>query len=406
MHGVVNHWSPSKKMLWDNLKSCLEKGDACLNGVYGWFWEIGMIVAIVLIFNFAFKKLLFILKNRFHARGQLLQESFVTALYMPLSLFIWFFAGVEIIDFISLQVISQTLFTNKKIILGVGVALALGWFLMRWKNHVTHYILTRNRTFARPYEPTTVDIIDKLATVSIILLTALLSLEITGSGLNTLIAFGGISGLALAFASQEVIASFFGGLMTYITQPFVIGDWIILPEKNIEGHVEEIGWYMTKVRTFDKTPIYVPNSNFSKIVVINPSRMSHRRIKEIIGLRYCDYPRLKTVMEEIKRMLRENRDIVSEMSQGAYFIAFGTYSLDIEVSAYTYETTTEGFKKIKEQLFFSIGDILAKHQVEFAFPTTCVELSNPSKPQSETVFGNLESKDLLEQAGGACTLNT
>jgi MscS family membrane protein len=55
----------------------------------------------------------------------------------------------------------------------------------------------------------------------------------TGSSLNTLIAFGGISGLALAFASQEVIASFFGGLMTYITQPFVIGDWIILPEKNI-----------------------------------------------------------------------------------------------------------------------------------------------------------------------------
>lgn len=391
-------------MLWNNITTCLETGEACLNGVYGWFWEIITIVGIVIVFNFAFKRLLLYLKNRFHAKDQILKEGFVTALYMPLSCYIWIFAGIEILDFISIQVTANTFSSSKELALGIAIILSMGWFLLRWKNNVTNYVLKRNRTFKNHFDPATIDIVDKLVTVGIILLVCLLLLEITGSNLTTLIAFGGISGLALAFASQEVIASFFGGLMTYITQPFVIGDWIILPEKNIEGHVEEIGWYMTKVRTFDKTPIYVPNSNFSKIVVINPSRMSHRRFKVVIGVRYSDYPQIKALMVEIKAMLKNCHDLVSEMSQGAYFVAFNTYSLDIEISAYTYETTTEGFKKIREQLLFAIGDICANHKVEMAFPTTSVEVPNGVKLSNDLPPHFPESKEFMPPK--SCILNT
>jgi MscS family membrane protein len=386
-------------MFWNHLTTCLETGEACLNGVYGWYWEILTIVGIVVTFNFVFKRLLQFLQKRFHAKDMVLKEAFVTALYTPMSCFIWFFSGIEILDFISIQISSTPFSTSKGLILGIGLILSLGWFLMRWKNNVSNYVITRNRTFKKHFDPATIDIVDKLLTVGIILLVILLLLEITGSNLNTLIAFGGISGLALAFASQEVIASFFGGLMTYITQPFVIGDWIILPEKNIEGHVEEIGWYMTKVRTFDKTPIYVPNSNFSKIVVINPSRMSHRRFKIVIGLRYEDYPKLKAVMVEIKTMLKSNNDLVSEMAQGAYFVAFNTSSLDIEISAYTYETTTEGFKKIREQLLFAIGDICENHNVEMAFPTS-VQISNDVKIPKDFISTMTETFGMAKNSPG------
>lgn len=382
-------------MFWNTLTTCFETGEACLNGVYGWFWEILTIIAVVVVFNFAFKNLLFFLKTRFHAKDQILKESFVTALYLPLSWYVWFFAAIEVIDFISLQLVSRTVLVYKQQLLGMGLALSVAWFLMRWKNNVVNYILTRNKTFKKRVEPATVDMVDKLLTVVIVFLLILMLMEVTGSSLNTLIAFGGISGLALAFASQEVIASFFGGLMTYITQPFVIGDWIILPEKNIEGHVEEIGWYMTKIRTFDKTPIYVPNSNFSKIVVINPSRMSHRRIKELIGLRYCDYPKLKAVIADIKQMLLADEELVPEMAQGVYFLDFGAYSLDIEMSAYTFETSTAGFKRIKEKLFFAIGEILAKHQVEMAFPTSSLEIPSGVKFVPPRLPGEPDATDLF-----------
>ncbi|MCB2069634.1 MAG: mechanosensitive ion channel, partial [Ottowia sp.] len=51
------------------------------------------------------------------------------------------------------------------------------------------------------------------------------------------------------------------------------------PDKEIEGTVEEIGWRLTRIRTFDKRPLYVPNSVFNNIAVENPSRMQNRRIK-------------------------------------------------------------------------------------------------------------------------------
>ena len=103
-----------------------------------------------------------------------------------------------------------------------------------------------------------------------------------------LLAFGGIGGIAVGFAAKDLLANFFGGLMIYLDRPFSVGDWIRSPDKEIEGTVEDIGWRLTRIRTFDKRPLYIPNSIFASISVENPSRMSNRRIYEKIGIRYDD----------------------------------------------------------------------------------------------------------------------
>jgi MscS family membrane protein len=71
--------------------------------------------------------------------------------------------------------------------------------------------------------------------------------------------------------------------MIYLDRPFAVGDWIRSPDRDIEGTVEDIGWRLTRIRTFDSRPLYVPNSAFTSIAVENPSRMEHRRIYETIG---------------------------------------------------------------------------------------------------------------------------
>lgn len=368
-------------MIWEYFSNCCRLAEESLDGYYGWFWEITTICLIVVIFNFIFKRLLLILEGYFNSRNKLWQEGFVKALYQPMSYFIWFFAVIEIADFFIQQAFAKD-FSSKSIFLSVGLVLSFAWFLLRWKRNVISYV--RERYKKQKYVGAArIDVFDKLGTVLILIITVMLLLEVTGNNLNTLIAFGGISGLALAFASQEVVASFFGGLMIYINHPFHIGDWIILPERSIEGHVEEIGWYTTKVRTFDKKPIYVPNSIFSKIVVVNPSRMSHRQIKETIGIRYRDVAALKGIIEDIKHLLKITPEIDHDMTFGAYFSAFGAYSLDILFSAYTFEKSTDGFNKFKEKIFFGIIDILNKHQAELAYPTTCVERADQAKPSGD-----------------------
>src|SRR5262249_16097448 len=172
----------------------------------------------------------------------------------------------------------------------IGAILSLSWFCLKWKTNVIKDLSTKSKDLTIVMEQNKIDVIDKVATIAILFSTILVLLEATGRSMNTLIAFGGVGGLALAFASQEVIANFFGRIMVYATDPFAKGDSIQIPNHSIEGIVEEIGWYMTRIRSLDKRPIYVPSSTFSKVVVITPSRMTHRRIKETIGLRYSDMP--------------------------------------------------------------------------------------------------------------------
>ena len=87
--------------------------------------------------------------------------------------------------------------------------------------------------------------------------------------------------------------------MIYLDRPFSVGDWIRSPDKEIEGTVEDIGWRLTRIRTFDKRPLYIPNSIFASISVENPSRMSNRRIYEKIGIRYDDVSKMNTIVTEV-----------------------------------------------------------------------------------------------------------
>ena len=106
-------------------------------------------------------------------------------------------------------------------------------------------------------------------------------------------------GIAVGFAAKDLLANFFGGLMVYLDRPFAIGDWIRSPDREIEGTVEEIGWRVTCIRTFDKRPIYVPNSVFTQVTVENPSRMLNRRIYETIGVRYDDAAKVRDIITDV-----------------------------------------------------------------------------------------------------------
>ena len=277
-------------------------------------------------------------------------------------------------DLISSRTLIPIPIENRHIVLAVGGVLAFTWFLIRWKKNVVHQLLAKSRTGEITIDQGKIGAINKVCTVSVAFFCVLLMLEATNRSMNTIIAFGGVGGLALAFASQEVIANFFGGVMIYFTHPFTIGDWILIPDHTIEGTVEDIGWYMTRVRSLDKRPIYIPNSIFSRLIVITPSRMSHRVFKETINLRCKDLPKIRAITREIKEMLQQHFDIDRSQAIIVRFINFGTYSLDVEISACTTIIDKEGFFRLKEDLLFTIADIIEKNGAEFANPTQQIDV--------------------------------
>lgn len=344
-----------------------------LEGQYGWVIELVALLLLVFIINVVLKWVLLKLHSYFEASNSLWKDSFVTSLLTPLTSFVWLIALVQLLNVTWERLRGVPLFTTSHAIIKIGAILVTSWFLLRWKKSIVNKTYAQNRQKHLSLDKGKIDAINKLLTVLICFFAALLLLEQLGSNMNTLIAFGGVSGLAVAFASQQIIANFFGGLMIYFTHPFAIGDWINLPEKNIEGHVEEIGWYTTRIRTFDKRPIYIPNSMLTNILVMNPSRMTHRRVNESIFLRYQDIQAVPKIIQEIKTLLIQHPKIEPKSSVQVHFTAFGAQGLEIKFSAYTKEIDKYLYQDVLQEILLKIATIIEEYGADFAIPLTGLE---------------------------------
>lgn len=237
-----------------------------------WLIKLVILFAIAIVLTKGLKVIFLKLQQRFLEKNLTFQEYCVTAASRPLMYLIWYFVLRIGVDIVTDRLLTQHLYTQTHVLTSVVIILAIAWFLLRWKTAVIrHAINTKTGT-----DKGKTIVVGKLATAAIFILTALLLLETIGQNVATLIAFGGIGGLALAFASQEVVANFFGGLVIYITQPFHVGDNIRLPSSYVEGTVEDIGWYQTSLINDDKKSIYVPNSLLIKTCIVNGSRLRPR----------------------------------------------------------------------------------------------------------------------------------
>lgn len=326
--------------------------------------QIGLIIGLALFLHLFLSRIVQTFKTRF--KGHPIQEACLESLEKPLPLFIWLVALVQTLNLLTFKFFGHPLLLESNMWLKAAFWLFAAWFLFSWKNRAL-----KKYPFQ---EKTSRDLLDKTITVFIIFITIISILDVTGQSMATLIAFGGVSGLAIAFASQQVIANFFGGLMIYLTRPFTIGDWVKLPEKDVEGHVEEIGWYMTLIRTLDKRPIYVPNSSFSSLLVMTPSRMSHREILEVIGVRYEDLVNLPAILQDIRNYLSNNPKIDKKEKIICHLDNFGSSSVDVKLQCYTLETDSRSFHDLKQEVLFEIVKILKKHKAEMAYPTQVVQI--------------------------------
>ncbi|MEZ5728880.1 MAG: mechanosensitive ion channel family protein [Burkholderiaceae bacterium] len=265
----------------------------------------------------------------------------------------------------------------------IGLMVALTWFMLRFISAVRIGIVGTRREHGQPVDETMVDAIGKLASLVVLLLAVLAAMNTLGYSITSLLTLGGIGGIAIGFAAKDILANFFGGLTIYLDRPFKVGDWIRSPDKDIEGTVEQISWRHTRVRRFNMNPIYVPNSVFTTIVVENPSRMSNRRIKETIGLRYDDFDRIEPIVDEIRSYLAAHEEIDTTRTLIVNFAAYGASSLDIMIYTFTKTRQWVRYHEIKQEVLLRIGRIIESHGAEIAFPTQTLHVDDWHRPQGD-----------------------
>jgi MscS family membrane protein len=343
----------------------------------GWQTELIVLILSILFFNYAVKKAFNSLKNYFTSNQQLGKASFIDALYSPLTVYVWFVAILYIVYLIDHQ-ISENPFCGERPIqlIHMGTIVILGWFLLRWKNRALKVLSKIGYWNKFGLDAHRIDPINKLLTVTLIFIFIVWLLEASGYGIGTLLTIGGIGAAAIAFASKEFIANFFGGFLIYLNQPFAIGDTIRIQGKESTGVVEEIGWYVTRMRDLEKQPIYIPNAMFSQCIVTNLSKRSHRRIEQVVGIRYKDFNTLQNITAEMREYLANHPDIDKQAYHTVNFDNYGESTLDIKILCFTKVTDLAKFTLFKETVLINLYQIVERHGAEFAYQTIAIEREN------------------------------
>lgn len=290
------------------------------------------------------------------------------ALKTPISVLIWCWPATISLGFVLQKQMGSKLdwLSTVKLILVIAIFV---WFVMRLINNAEEYVLAQKKR-----DETTVQAVAKVARLFFLTIGALTIMQAFGLSLSGLLTFGGVGGLIVGLAAKDLLSNFFGGMMIYFDRPFKVGDWVRSPDRQIEGTVERIGWRMTIIRTFDKRPLYVPNSVFSNIVVENPSRMLNRRIYETVGLRYDDGAKVEKITQDIKAMLANHPDIDANQTLIVNLNGFGASSLNVMVYTFTKTINWMRYQEVKQDVLLKIIEIVANNGADIAFPTQTLKI--------------------------------
>jgi MscS family membrane protein len=348
--------------------------------------QVFLVVFGTLLLDFIQKRLLRRLQRKVEATETLWDDALYEAARRPLSFLIWLI-GITFAANIVSQQTDAAIFDAVEPIRDLGVIVITTWFVFRFIQQMEQNIFVQAQRKGRPLDQTTVDAISKLVRLSVLITAVLVGMQTLGFSISGILAFGGVGGIAVGFAAKDLLANFFGGLMIYLDRPFAVGDWIRSPDRNIEGTVEKIGWRLTIIRTFDKRPLYVPNATFASIAVENPSRMSHRRIYETVGIRYDDVQKMAPIVAKVREMLREHPEIDESQTMIVNFTSFAPSSLDFFIYTFTHTTNWVQYHEVKQDVLLKVVAIIEGEGAEIAFPTSTIHVADKLQ------FENLPASD-------------
>ncbi len=257
-----------------------------------------------------------------------------------------------------------------KILVSV-VIIDISWALYRAENifskAMESFFKKKNSEIGLSFVP----FFNKFIKSSVVVVGFILIVQEWGYNIGAIITGLGIGGLAVALAAKDTLANMFGGLTIIMDRPFKIGDWVKISD--IEGIVEDIGFRSTRIRTFEKSLISMPNSVIANTAIENFSRRVERRITYKIGVTYSTpMKKLKEAVEKIRTMLKEHPNISKNNIMLVYFTEFADSSLNIFIYCFTNTSVWSEYLKIREDVNFRIMGIMEDLGIDFAFPSMSV----------------------------------
>ncbi len=258
----------------------------------------------------------------------------------------------------------------------IFLAISFYWILTRITRAISSRIGASLTTRGMLAERSIVSLVRRFTEVSIFLLVSLLILRNLGVDVSTALAGVGIGGLALGLGAQKTFENMFGGVSILFDKVIQIGDTLRI--NNQTGVVEDIGLRSTRLRTFERTLIAIPNGTMATATLENLRFRDKFLCQQTIRLRYDLSPdHVRYVLGKIQELLIEDQK-VEDASARVRFVRFAEYALELEIYCYILEPDYSAYLATQEQLFLKIMDEIEKAGAVVALPTQTTFVSQDS----------------------------
>jgi MscS family membrane protein len=320
-----------------------------------------MSIEVIIILSLAALAAVLTLFGYFVFRNlKLRQNVFVEAVAYPFYFFIWWLFFVFILNQIS-ALESYTIY-----LLELGVIFFLVLSIYRFIGGVENRFINGRYLFAH-VDLTSVRAVSRLMRVILTIFALLLLLPVFHIPVSGVLAFGGAAGVGISFAAKDLLSNFFGGFTVMLDRPFSLGDKIRGLDQNFEGYVEHIGWRSTRLRTEEKRPLFVPNSNFLTISIENVSKITSKKIERNF---YIDSRKMANIRQAVNALLDQlkNHPLIDQKELVSVHLNYLTQlGPQVQIICFTKKMEQSDYQEVIQEVLLLAIEIFEKNQVAILF---------------------------------------